>query len=258
MRGTLIVLFDQCRYGRFIPACAGNTKLCAFREGIETVHPRVCGEHVSGSLFRKSANGSSPRVRGTRLRCRVVRGLTRFIPACAGNTITIPHPETEHPVHPRVCGEHGIGQFGVGLDVGSSPRVRGTLIWLSIKFHLFRFIPACAGNTRHRPPATQQYPVHPRVCGEHTIIDVWLGSPYGSSPRVRGTHETCPAKHFAERFIPACAGNTPGQIVPFINQAVHPRVCGEHSFTGFPDCHASGSSPRVRGTHLAVRVWVFG
>ena len=52
-------------YGRFIPACAGNSTTVHGWYRVVTVHPRVCGEQtsISESAFLKS--GSSPRVRGT-------------------------------------------------------------------------------------------------------------------------------------------------------------------------------------------------
>ena len=97
-----------CRYQahRFIPACAGNTRL-RHRPGLpRPVHPRVCGEHdvVAGLSL----------------------GVERFIPACAGNTFVGAGIPSESAVHPRVCGEHAIGRQVTGLPTGSSPRVRGT------------------------------------------------------------------------------------------------------------------------------------
>ena len=50
--------------------------------------------------------------------------------------------------------------------------------------------------------------VHPRVRGEHWIMEVRDVPMYGSSPRARGTLLECDAHDVANRFIPACAGNT--------------------------------------------------
>ncbi len=50
---------------RFIPACAGNTTR-SWRHFTQTsVHPRVCGEHVTEYPDGYIRVGSSPRVRGT-------------------------------------------------------------------------------------------------------------------------------------------------------------------------------------------------
>ncbi len=71
----------------------------------------------------------------------------RFIPACAGNTDNGETGDHAESVHPRVCGEHAFGmQWWMRVN-GSSPRVRGTLIGSQISNLVFRFIPACAGNT---------------------------------------------------------------------------------------------------------------
>ena len=51
----------------FIPACAGNTWRRAGRRCRRAVHPRVCGEHLRIYMQCDQINGSSPRVRGTRL-----------------------------------------------------------------------------------------------------------------------------------------------------------------------------------------------
>ena len=77
---------------RFIPACAGNTASPSRSAWTMSVHPRVCGEHAIVKTSSDTHDGSSPRVRGTRVTRQVrVRG-GRFIPACAGNTPAWPPP----------------------------------------------------------------------------------------------------------------------------------------------------------------------
>ena len=50
-------------------------------------HPRVCGEHRFRTMADDRMVGSSPRMRGTRARRAVFRGLPGIIPAYAGNTL---------------------------------------------------------------------------------------------------------------------------------------------------------------------------
>ena len=45
VRGTLLMLNCYSGIGRFIPACAGNTRGALVRHALASVHPRVCGEH---------------------------------------------------------------------------------------------------------------------------------------------------------------------------------------------------------------------
>ena len=175
---------------RFIPACAGNTFGRPAWRWAAPVHPRVCGEHLVRALVNWRKNGSSPRVRGT-LTINPSRNLCeRFIPACAGNT--------------------NIQTLCKHCHDGSSPRVRGTRRQITGCPLLRRFIPACAGNTRVRHGRKVMMTVHPRVCGEHELQVEIDRMRTGSSPRVRGTRITKHVQHDLCRFIPACAGNTPG------------------------------------------------
>ena len=73
-------------YSRFIPACAGNTQSVRGRPSTKPVHPRVCGEHAETTEDLAGVGGSSPRVRGTRHHDVRRSAVSRFIPACAGNT----------------------------------------------------------------------------------------------------------------------------------------------------------------------------
>ena len=195
-----------------------------------------------------SGIGSSPRVRGTHVADVFAGPRNRFIPACAGNTLSSRSHAPMRAVHPRVCGEHSLRRPDLARCGGSSPRVRGTPHRdLEGTFEV-RFIPACAGNTNHKAVCVAVVEVHPRVCGEHVMKSVAMSSPDGSSPRVRGTHLSDPLPPLPRRFIPACAGNTapPDQVVAL--PSVHPRVCGEHGRIDRRRWGAQGSSPRVRGT----------
>ena len=75
--------------GRFIPACAGNRRASFYERGMTTVHPRVCGEQVQRLRHQRLDRGSSPRVRGTVQPSLRGTAISRFIPACAGNSLPI-------------------------------------------------------------------------------------------------------------------------------------------------------------------------
>ena len=123
------------------------------------VHPRLCGEHMP-FMFSPTIVAVHPRLCGEHALSSALAVVTRFIPACAGNTL-----RTRHQQRP---------------DAGSSPPVRGT--------------PTAA------LPGNAVEPVHPRLCGEHRVslrfIPACAGNTgladlrnasSGSSPPVRGT-----------------------------------------------------------------------
>ena len=71
---------------RFIPACAGNSRVCCSQLTLPPVHPRVCGEQAGMNWRAFFNSGSSPRVRGTVCAWSALLRFSRFIPACAGNS----------------------------------------------------------------------------------------------------------------------------------------------------------------------------
>ena len=231
VRGTRHGLPRLGRRRRFIPACAGNSVADSRRALRWSVHPRVCGELVSRRLRTSSTAGSSPRVRGTRQPFAHCALRHRFIPACAGNSISCLAPTPTMTVHPRVCGELTTATQAGGTVTGSSPRVRGTR----------------SGDW----PSTGWRTVHPRVCGELKIPPLGdIDSP-GSSPRVRGTRQNRERRNGQNRFIPACAGNSILRTFCRLSITVHPRVCGELRHGAMAELLGPGSSPRVRGTREA-------
>ena len=131
LRGTFHPRHLRCLFQRFIPAPAGNMDLTKQLTIFWSVHPRACGEHVHAYKGAHFATGSSPRLRGTYNRRPIRTGKRRFIPAPAGNIRGKVAVGSTPPVHPRACGEHPPPCGSVGMNCGSSPRLRGT--WRALR-----------------------------------------------------------------------------------------------------------------------------
>ena len=233
---------------RFIPAHAGNSRLCGDCSCSAAVHPRARGEQLvlTGSL--SADHGSSPRTRGTAPRngCGPLHG--RFIPAHAGNSERDKKESTAQAVHPRARGEQCPTGSPRTRKGGSSPRTRGTAPGLDVGLALLRFIPAHAGNSQSRCAGVPGSSVHPRARGEQGRNPQVRCRARGSSPRTRGTGKSVTLGPPGRRFIPAHAGNSRTRRSRRPNRPVHPRARGEQRAALPQDpCH-SGSSPRTRGT----------
>ena len=208
----------------------------------------MCGEQLALDQLCKTRTGSSPRVRGTDRITHRAHARHRFIPACAGNSLTYLQLWRVPTVHPRVCGEQKLGNQLRRYVFGSSPRVRGTVFPSAQLVDRGRFIPACAGNRHRRRWGFPHETVHPRVCGEQCNNGIQIDPYSGSSPRVRGTGSPHLVGYCRKRFIPACAGNSSFMPWAVSSATVHPRVCGEQAVWRKLPCLRTGSSPRVRGT----------
>ena len=166
-RGTLPKESATARGPRFIPACAGNTRTDRPTLPPKPVHPRLRGEHAEPPAPADEGRGSSPPARGTRPATEAVHQDLRFIPACAGNTVSFAIMMALLSVHPRLRGEHMALLSSGRTGLGSSPPARGTPGDGGAHGHGPRFIPACAGNTLRFSAALSSLAVHPRLRGEH-------------------------------------------------------------------------------------------
>ena len=228
-RGTPIPYIRFLAATGIIPACAGNTPRDCRPNRPPWDHPRVRGEHNWPLQLRYAPKGSSPRARGTLDSVEFVARRDRIIPACAGNTPAEFVPPDVAWDHPRVRGEHMANVNNLFRNSGSSPRARGTLgqrIWNSRRAGI---IPACAGNTTAPNGAARRSRDHPRVRGEHEVIDLLEQREEGSSPRARGTRFGQRQRCWVRGIIPACAGNTFPVMTSGLASRDHPRVRGEHS-----------------------------
>ena len=194
---------------RFIPTHVGNTPYPWQWAQPAPVHPHACGEHACGYDDVEVDSGSSPRMWGTRKRPHEVMVDRRFIPTHVGNTSALIPALYIPTVHPHACGEHSPPSCVGGLGI--------------------RFIPTHVGNTADGGELLRPAPVHPHACGEHVHIRKEKPRGAGSSPRMWGTRKSLLFSKLAERFIPTHVGNTPCLFFFFLNNAVHPHACGEHS-----------------------------
>ena len=173
----------------------------------------MCGEHGSAVASVRPSMGSSPHVRGTPSDTSTGSPPAGIIPACAGNTGIRLWWDRENGDHPRMCGEHSRCCRRLSGRLGSSPHVRGTLLFLNFLHDIQGIIPACAGNT----PCVRVWPGglgdHPRMCGEHYGRGGNGKSITGSSPHVRGTLWSLIVHSIWSGIIPACAGNTRRRIL---------------------------------------------
>ena len=131
--------------------------------------------------------------------------------------------------------------------------MRGTQVKRGQFPAMTRFIPAHAGNSTVIRADPGQVPVHPRACGELSLIVEYPTASGGSSPRMRGTPFYRCGAPACMRFIPAHAGNSGPARPSRESAAVHPRACGELASLRSSIASVSGSSPRMRGTRAAGR-----
>ena len=110
----------------------------------------------------------------------------------------------------------------------------GTVGFLDGGQRAIRFIPTCVGNG--------------------AIGNSRARNGRGSSPRVWGTVGRLPAITATIRFIPTCVGNGAIALPPPGLPMVHPHVCGERRSGLATHMRPGGSSPRVWGTGLCLRV----
>ena len=147
------------------------------------------GEHQVAKIRGSEIKGSSPHARGAR---GDMRGHCRddgIIPACAGSTMSLKTLLERLRDHPRMRGEHLDRSATPCRAQGSSPHARGAQRLTSHAAQARRIIPACAGSTRMCRETLALRRDHPRMRGEHEMVQGKLIDQAGG-------------------IIPACAGST--------------------------------------------------
>ena len=247
VRGQRNDWIQQQGDNRIIPARAGPTCIAGQVPWCSTDHPRSCGANPTIYLVSFFCSGSSPLVRGQPTYRSLATMTSRIIPARAGPTRpTGPHrsPRSDHP---RSCGANHSHKHLDRLSIGSSPLVRGQLVFVTGDFPVERIIPARAGPTVRSRISVQPSPDHPRSCGANKFEPLATDRLYGSSPLVRGQLRLRRPARIAPRIIPARAGPTFRVARASRTVSDHPRSCGANPSTSHLKHHTHGSSPLVRG-----------
>ena len=125
MRGKPYPEDNEPIKNRIIPAHAGQTTCSSLSMFSLPDHPRACGANRYANMSGVGFPGSSPRMRGKRLRHLVGDEPFRIIPAHAGQTWFPVRPRFYPPDHPRACGANAAKVAHVVGKDGSSPRMRG-------------------------------------------------------------------------------------------------------------------------------------
>ena len=235
------------RSARIIPALAGNTPSPGSTTTSPADHPRSRGEYPITGVDDYIARGSSPLSRGIRCPTPPRRGLSRIIPALAGNTSAWMAPSSPSRDHPRSRGEYAEACPDRGDLYGSSPLSRGIQNFLNGGSQRCRIIPALAGNTSNASSTTSMRGDHPRSRGEYRAVADAVDYIVGSSPLSRGIRYPFSRVAVLERIIPALAGNTCLTHTPRIQQKDHPRSRGEYRGMVAEPEPGVGSSPLSRG-----------
>ena len=147
-------------------------------------------------------------MRGQRDRLAHIGARDRIIPARAGPTRPSSVVAFGNADHPRSCGANHSHKHLDRLSIGSSPLVRGQLVFVTGDFPVERIIPARAGPTVRSRISVQPSPDHPRSCGANRPDRRRGESMSGSSPLVRGQQSTSAQRMVPRRIIPARAGPT--------------------------------------------------
>ena len=147
-----------------------------------------------------------------------------------------------------MCGGADPQLLTCALEVGLSPRVRGSRRRGGRESSHGGSIPACAGEPGHGRGLYRRGGVYPRVCGGAYRDQSGDYPGRGLSPRVRGSLPCRQPGIPDERSIPACAGEPDGRLLVKSERQVYPRVCGGAPGQREHLLGALGLSPRVRGS----------
>ena len=186
MRGKLHTSSLWGLYCRSIPAHAGETQRVEENRAREMVHPRTCGGNGVTAGSGLGLPGPSPHMRGKPAPAALNCAPVGSIPAHAGETRVTGSVSTVMRVHPRTCGGNAERLEWIASTAGPSPHMRGKPKWDARPTHIYRSIPAHAGETFFNLKREYDLQVHPRTCGGNARCDPEKIEPQGPSPHMRG------------------------------------------------------------------------
>ena len=227
---------SRTRSRRSIPAWAGEPWRRGPAWARRRVYPRVGGGATPSPGGSGGSWGLSPRGRGSliwHLRHQDNHG---SIPAWAGEPATQSGLTVDTTVYPRVGGgAEQIDEAG-GATSGLSPRGRGSRQRWNHQAHLYRSIPAWAGEPASVTAAVVRTRVYPRVGGGATSTVGCAGNGPGLSPRGRGSLLSEYSISIPTRSIPAWAGEPLGLKLLMLHNCPRFGGCSQLQDTPSQSC----------------------
>ena len=141
---------------------------------------------------------------------------------------------------------------------GSPPHTRGTLVFYISSIALIRITPAYTGNTTRLQASSCFCQDHPRIHGEHCLMNAIATRRRGSPPHTRGTPHSITFALPGPRITPAYTGNTFRMEDQDTKPQDHPRIHGEHLVYLNRTLNRLGSPPHTRGTHKFLNASITG
>ena len=129
--------------------------------------------------------------------------------------------------HPHACGDKVRVAIGLGLVLGSSPRVWGQVVYYRITVEQDRIIPTRVGTSLRQALCRSTSRDHPHACGDKKSLMLQKLPRAGSSPRVWGQDPFFTALFERYGIIPTRVGTRksfPGLTSYFQD---HPHACGD-------------------------------
>ncbi len=210
------------------PAYAGSTCCAKNPRARSRDHPRIRGEHSAKYLGDIMDQGPPPHTRGAHpcgaCPCRC-GGTT---PAYAGSTAP-PHKSNHRSRdHPRIRGEHGADRENGNLRPGPPPHTRGAQSAGSVAGSSPGTTPAYAGSTGLLGHHPVPHGDHPRIRGEHELMNSRASDGLGPPPHTRGALYGVRGRDDLDGTTPAYAGSTRPGDRGSSRPRDHPRIRGEH------------------------------
>ena len=166
-------------------------------------------------------------MRGQDNMCIEKRANKRITPADAGTSLKNFRILVSLEDHPRGCGDKEILLLRHLLLRGSPPRMRGQELRHFGDLMGQRITPADAGTRSARFLYSFVLMDHPRGCGDKAYNDGWIGSKWGSPPRMRGQDTWVSMDCHTPRITPADAGTRALMREGLNEMKDHPRGCGD-------------------------------
>ena len=137
------------------------------------------------------------------------------------------------------------------IVIGSSPRVWGQVVCMTLFIYGLRIIPTRVGTSWNNISIVKFAEDHPHACGDK--VDMWRTSLKipSSSPRVWGQGQKSTSSHRRRRIIPTRVGTSSPFSERIIFVKDHPHACGDKPFLSSNERICQGLSPRVWGQEMS-------